>query len=322
MCDYWNTVIRCIAVSSWSALHLDGLIVRSIVFSCSSFFSMCTLMMRQQTSLAYLEEVRQHLARLPSIDPNTRTLILTGFPNVGKSSFINKVNESFFLSTHLMLVLGDACELWSSTVPFHYQISFYWSHGLQISPLAGTSSCSGLLNVASAVNFLGHRHSWNIRPSAWRPEYNWNASCYSSRAFKLLCFVFCWHFWTGLERLEFQLFSDCSSLDVFQCNYTIAQQISLFNSLRPLFANKPVVLVANKIDVVCFPSLCSVWWHDRSCHQLPFENLSIEGRHELDSVCASGEVSLIPMSNVSEEGILQVLLLFFCHGLCWRRLPG
>ena len=35
--------------------------------------------------------VRQHLSRLPSIDPNTRTLLLCGYPNVGKSSFINKV---------------------------------------------------------------------------------------------------------------------------------------------------------------------------------------------------------------------------------------
>ena len=42
--------------------------------------------------MAYLEHVRQHLSRLPSIDPSTRTLILCGFPNVGKSSFMNKVH--------------------------------------------------------------------------------------------------------------------------------------------------------------------------------------------------------------------------------------
>lgn len=40
--------------------------------------------------------VRQHLSRLPTIDPNTRTLLLCGYPNVGKSSFINKVCEFFF----------------------------------------------------------------------------------------------------------------------------------------------------------------------------------------------------------------------------------
>ncbi len=34
------------------------------------------------------------MSRLPAIDPNTRTLILTGYPNVGKSSFMNKVTRA------------------------------------------------------------------------------------------------------------------------------------------------------------------------------------------------------------------------------------
>lgn len=52
---------------------------------------MATIMKRQASNLEYLEQVRQHLARLPSIDPYARTVILCGFPNVGKSSFMNKV---------------------------------------------------------------------------------------------------------------------------------------------------------------------------------------------------------------------------------------
>lgn len=55
---------------------------------------MCTLIKRQAPSLAYLEQVRQHLSRLPSIDPNTRTLLVCGYPNVGKSSFMNKVTRA------------------------------------------------------------------------------------------------------------------------------------------------------------------------------------------------------------------------------------
>ena len=34
--------------------------------------------------IGYLEEVRKHISRLPALDPNTRTLLLTGYPNVGK----------------------------------------------------------------------------------------------------------------------------------------------------------------------------------------------------------------------------------------------
>ena len=74
--------------------HVVQLMCNCIIFSdndgvaCNRF---CTILKKQSQSLAYLEQVRQHLARLPSIDPNTRTLVICGFPNVGKSSFMNKV---------------------------------------------------------------------------------------------------------------------------------------------------------------------------------------------------------------------------------------
>jgi nucleolar GTP-binding protein len=68
---------------------------------------MCTLMSRLKDTLGYLEQVRQHLARLPSIDPSTRTLLITGYPNVGKSSFMNRVTFFFFyiLFVYLFIII-------------------------------------------------------------------------------------------------------------------------------------------------------------------------------------------------------------------------
>eukprot|EP00965_Chrysotila_dentata_P182478 6025815-Pleurochrysis_carterae.AAC.1 len=51
-------------------------------------------MKRQKGALEYLEQVRQHMMRLPAIDPNTRTVIIAGYPNVGKSSFMNRVTRA------------------------------------------------------------------------------------------------------------------------------------------------------------------------------------------------------------------------------------
>eukprot|EP00970_Alexandrium_tamarense_P006685 scaffold1163_cov193-Alexandrium_tamarense.AAC.17 len=55
---------------------------------------MCTILKRQKASLSYLEEVRKHMSRLPALDPNTRTLLMCGLPNVGKSSFMNKITRA------------------------------------------------------------------------------------------------------------------------------------------------------------------------------------------------------------------------------------
>lgn len=55
---------------------------------------MATLLKKLKASLAYLEEVRKHMQRLPQIDTSTRTMIITGYPNVGKSSFMNKITNA------------------------------------------------------------------------------------------------------------------------------------------------------------------------------------------------------------------------------------
>lgn len=55
---------------------------------------MATICKRLRDPLVYLEQVRQHLGRLPSIDPNTRTLLICGYPNVGKSSFLKSITKA------------------------------------------------------------------------------------------------------------------------------------------------------------------------------------------------------------------------------------
>lgn len=55
---------------------------------------MATTVKKLGESFKYLEEVRQHLSRLPSIDPSARTVVICGFPNVGKSSFMNRVTKA------------------------------------------------------------------------------------------------------------------------------------------------------------------------------------------------------------------------------------
>jgi len=55
---------------------------------------MCTIVKRLASAFSYLEQVRQHMARLPSIDPHMRCLIIAGYPNVGKSSFMNLITRA------------------------------------------------------------------------------------------------------------------------------------------------------------------------------------------------------------------------------------
>ncbi|KAF2345278.1 GTP binding domain, partial [Trinorchestia longiramus] len=55
---------------------------------------MVTIVKHQAPVFVFLEEVRQHLSRLPTIDPNDRTLLLCGCPNAGKSSFMNLLTRA------------------------------------------------------------------------------------------------------------------------------------------------------------------------------------------------------------------------------------
>ena len=156
---------------------------------------MCTLMKRQDDSLKYLEQVRQHMSRLPSIDPTARTLLLCGHPNVGKSSLMNKLTRA----------------------------------DVEVQPYAFTTK-------ALYVGHMDHGYlRWQVidtpgvldRPLEERNTIEMQAI-------------------TALAHLR-----ACALylVDVSeQCGFTLAQQADLFHSVKPLFANKPVMVVANKTD--------------------------------------------------------------------------
>ena len=73
-----------------------------------------------------------------------------------------------------------------------------------------------------------------------------------------------------------------------QCGYSVDAQIQLFHSIKPLFANKLVFVVVNKIDV------------------MKPEDLDTETKAKLDSMLKSGEVELLQLSCTTTEGVTEV----------------
>lgn len=60
----------------------------------AAFGKMTKYAEKLKDTLTYLEEVRQHMSRLPVIYPEKRTLLLVGLPNTGKSSFMNILSSA------------------------------------------------------------------------------------------------------------------------------------------------------------------------------------------------------------------------------------
>jgi len=72
-----------------------------------------------------------------------------------------------------------------------------------------------------------------------------------------------------------------------ECGYTVAQQVQLFNNIRPLFANKVTFLALNKID------------------RCGLTDLDSETRALLESILADGTVEKLELSCATEEGVME-----------------
>ncbi|KAF3105641.1 Nucleolar GTP-binding protein 1 [Orbilia oligospora] len=196
---------------------------------------MATITRRLKDPLLYLEQVRQHLGRLPGIDPNTRTLLICGYPNVGKSSFLRSITRA----------------------------------DVDVQPYAFTTKSL----------FVGHFDYKYLRFQAIDTPGILDHPLEEMNTIEMQSI-------TAIAHLKSVIlyFMDLSE----QCGYSVAAQVQLFHSIKPLFANKIVFVVVNKIDVV------------------KPEDLDEESQKLIQTMLQGGEVEMLQLSCHTEQGISEV----------------
>ncbi|ROT38608.1 nucleolar GTP-binding protein 1 [Sodiomyces alkalinus F11] len=196
---------------------------------------MVTIIKRLKDTLLYLEEVRMHLGRLPSIQPNTRTLLVAGFPNVGKSSFLRSVSRA---DTEVQPYAFTTRSLFIGHFDYKYlRFQCIDTPGILDHPLEEMSTIE-----MQSITAIAHL------------------------------------------RCAIMYFMDLSE----QCGYSVQAQINLFNSIKPLFANKLVFIVINKIDIV------------------KPEDLDAETQEQLNTLLKAGDVEMLQLSCSTQEGVQDV----------------
>ena len=195
---------------------------------------MCTIMKHQKQSLEYLEQVRQHLSRLPTIDPNTRTIIVCGFPNVGKSSFMNRVTRA----------------------------------DVDVQPYAFTTKSL----------FVGHMDYKYLRWQVIDTPGILDHPLEERNTIEMQAI-------TALAHLRAAVLyvMDISE----QCGRSIDEQLQLFENIKPLFANKPLIVALNKTDIISVADLRD------------------EVKQELTKL-EEDDLIVIPMSTVTDDGVMEV----------------
>lgn len=201
----------------------------------ASLGRMATILKRQGSNLTYLEQVRQHLSRLPSIDPYTRTIIICGFPNVGKSSFINKITRA----------------------------------DVEVQPYAFTTKSL----------YVGHTDYKYLRWQVIDTPGILDHPLEERNVIEMQAI-------TALAHLRACVLyvMDVSE----QCGHSLEEQVKLFESIKPLFANKPLIVVANKVDIV------------------EIESLDADRRAVIARLENDANIPLLQMSTLTEAGVSAV----------------
>lgn len=87
-----------------------------------------------------------------------------------------------------------------------------------------------------------------------------------------------------------------------QCGFTIDQQAALFHSIKPLFANKPIIVVCNKTDARAFSDLPDE--QQQLIQDMAVEALRLShGGITVAGGAGTNEASLMFMSTLKEDGI-------------------
>lgn len=196
---------------------------------------MATICKRLKDPLVYLEQVRQHLSRLPAIDPNTRTLLICGYPNVGKSSFLKSITRA----------------------------------DVDVQPYAFTTKSL----------FVGHFDYKYLRFQAIDTPGILDHPLEEMNTIEMQSITAIAHL-----RSAILYFMDLSE----QCGYSVTDQIKLFQSIKPLFANKLVFVVINKIDV------------------MRPEDLDPATQKELEAMLTQSGVEMLQLSCTTTEGVTAV----------------
>lgn len=73
-----------------------------------------------------------------------------------------------------------------------------------------------------------------------------------------------------------------------QCGNTLEEQVHLYESIKPLFANKPLMIVINKIDII------------------KLDELDERRKAAIAPMLNDPDVPVLQMSTVNEEGVMEV----------------
>lgn len=73
-----------------------------------------------------------------------------------------------------------------------------------------------------------------------------------------------------------------------QCGHSLEEQIKLLNSIKPLFTNKPLIIVANKCDII------------------KLNELTADRKAALQEIEDYKEIEIMEMSTINDIGVIEV----------------